>query len=289
MLPSPRLVRAAIALARWLPAGLLHAAARGAGSLGWVLARRRRATLLANVGHLAPHLDPAGRRRVARRTLPNMFEAAADLYRLPSLDAPAVLALARTDLEPLVAARRKGRGVIAVTGHLGPYELGAAVLAAAGLPVHAMVEDLDPETNRALAAYRGATGVRLVPRNTGVRQLYRLLTEGGIVLLVADRVIGEGSEGMVVPFGDALRAVPTGPGALAVATGAPIVVGHIVRAGPGARHRYLLQLDPPVDPAGRTREDLVRLVAARLNAITIEHPDQWYVFQPDWRSRDPGV
>jgi KDO2-lipid IV(A) lauroyltransferase len=157
-----------------------------------------------------------------------------------------------------------------------------------GFTVHGMVEDIDPDTNAALAAYRTATGMQLLSRNTGLRQLYRLLKDGSIVLLVADRVIGEGSDGMLVPFGNAMRPVPTGPAAFAIATGVPIFVGHIVR-GPGGSPRYLLHVDPPIEPAGHSRETLTRLVAARFDTLIRQHPDQWYVFQPDWHPRDPGA
>lgn len=178
--------------------------------------------------------------------------------------------------------------MVVVTPHLGPYELGAALLAVMGFPVHGMVEDIDPDTNAALASYRRATGMQLLSRTTGLRQLYRLLKEGKIVLLVADRVIGEGSDGMLVPFGDAMRSVPIGPAAFAIATGTPIVVGHIVRGQPGSP-RYLLHVDPPIEPAGHSKETLTRLVAARFETLIRQHPDQWYVFQPDWHPRDPGA
>lgn len=218
-----------------------------------------------------------------------MFEDATDLFRLPSMTRDQILALVHTEgIEELTRLHAQGRGVIVVTPHLGPYELGGALLAVLGLPVHGMVEEIDPDTNSALASYRRATGMQLLSRNTGLRQLYRLLKEGSIVLLVADRVIGEGSEGLLVPFGDAMRSVPTGPAAFAIATGSPIVVGHIVRSQSGSP-RYLLHVDPPIEPAGHDRVTLTRLVAARFETFIRQHPDQWYVFQPDWHPRDPGA
>jgi KDO2-lipid IV(A) lauroyltransferase len=151
-----------------------------------------------------------------------------------------------------------------------------------------MVEDISPETNAALAAYRSATGLQLVSRTGGLRQAYRLLAGGAVLLLVSDRVIGDGSQGLVVPFGDALRRMPTGPAALALATDSMIVSGYIVREQNGPA-RYFLHMDPPISPNGRTRDDLTRMIAARLEAVIRQHPDQWYVFQPDWLSRDPGA
>ena len=288
MLPSPPLVRAAISVARWLPPVAYRALATLAGSLGWAVAGTRRAVALENMRHLAPDAPPQVQRRLARSLLRHLIEDASDLFRLPSLSRKRLEALIRAEgLAELRRAHAAGKGVIVVTPHLGPYELGAALVAALGLPVHAMVEDIDPDTNAALAAYRQATGLRLLSRNTGLRQLYRLLHQGDIVLLVADRVIGNGSDGMVVSFGDAARAVPTGPAAFAIATGAPVVVAHIVRGAPGSP-RYFLGFDAPLSPDGADRETLTRAVAARFDSLVREHPDQWYVFQPDWLPRDAG-
>ncbi|MGQ0649110.1 MAG: lysophospholipid acyltransferase family protein [Gemmatimonadaceae bacterium] len=292
MLPSARIVRGAIALARWMPPGLLHALGRLAGSLGWLVARGRREVLLENARHLIPGASVAVQRAVARGTMRNMLETATDLFRLPSLGAGGVQQLVETpDLDVLRDALAGGRGVIVVTPHLGAYELGGAWLAALGFPVHGLTEDIDPETNAALAAYRGATGMKLYSRNAGLRQLYRILKQGEILVLVADRVIGEGSEerggGLVVPFGDAWRTLPTGPAALSLATGAPVIVGYIVRRA-GGRLGYLIRLDRAIESTGRSRDELTRAIAARFNSFVCQHPDQWYVFQPNWLPRDPG-
>ncbi|MBK8058763.1 MAG: lysophospholipid acyltransferase family protein [Gemmatimonadetes bacterium] len=188
--------------------------------------------------------------------------------------------------EHLDAALALGKGVVVATAHLGPYEFGGAWLALAGYPVHAMVEDIDPETNAAMALYRKATGMKLISRSGGLRAAIRVLRDREILLLVADRVVGRGSEGLAVPFGDGVRAVPTGPAALALATGAPIVTGHIAR-NRGRGPRYLVRLEAPISatPTGdtsRDRDALTGQVAQRLAAAVQAHPDQWFVFQPEW-------
>lgn len=258
--------------------------------LASVASSERRRILALNAGFLAPNLPPHAQARLARRTFVNFFEAASDLFRLPSLPPQAIQEMiAAEGLEHLQAARGLGRGVIVVTPHLGPYELGAAYVASLGLPVHGMVEDIDPETNAALASYRGATGMGVISRSTGLRQMYRLLKEGQIVLLVADRVVGEGADGVVVPWGSGRRPVPSGPAAFALATGAPIISGYIVRRPAGAQTRYLLHLDAPIVATGKSRDELTRDVAARMADAVCQHPDQWYVFQPDWQPRDASA
>jgi len=290
MIPSARVVRLAVRLLRVVPAAPARWLARAGGAVAFALARGRRDVLLENQRHLSPNATPAERRARARRTMMHLAEAAVDLFRLPSAPRDELERLVEVEgREHLDRAMALGRGVVVVTGHLGPYELGGAWLALAGYPVHAMVEELSPETNAALSLYREATGMKLLSRNRATRAALRLLREQQLVLLVADRVVGDGSEGVVVRFGAGARAVPTGPAALALATQAPIVVGSIIRH-PHLRARaprYLVQLEPPIVAEATSdghadRERLTRQIAERLAASVVAHPDEWFVFQPGW-------
>jgi KDO2-lipid IV(A) lauroyltransferase len=289
MLPSARVVRAAIAAARVVPPRVAYAVAWLAGSLGYVLARARRRVLLQNVASLRPELRPAERQRTALRTFINFFQAAVDLFRLPSMPREVLERLVVFNgRQHLDAAMGYGKGALLVTSHLGPYELGAAVIAASGYPSYAMVEDLDPETNRALAQYREATGLKLFSRDLGPRSMYRLLEQGNVVLLVGDRIVGHGSEGIAMAYGGGRRRIPSGPAAFSIATGAPIIVGHITRTATPFP-RYEITLEPPILPPERTPEatrELTSLVGRRLAAAATMHPDQWYVFQPEWLASD---
>ncbi len=272
-------------VARIAPAPVARALARAGAAIASVMLRERRDTLLENLRYTAPERSLAEHRRLARNTFRHIAECQVDLFRLPSRPPNELLDLIEVyGLEHFDAARAFGRGVVAVTGHLGNYEIGGAWLAARGYPVHAMVEDVDPAVLALLEKYRTATGMRTISRNRGARDAYRVLKSGGILLLVADRVIGETSDRIELPFCEGRRAVPQGPALLALATGAPIVVGLAVRTVNGPR-RYRMFLEPPIMPDGTepgAALTLTRKVTDRLAAVVREYPDQWFVFQPGW-------
>jgi KDO2-lipid IV(A) lauroyltransferase len=228
---------------------------------------------------------------MARRTFRNLAVTAVDQFRLPSISRKELHSLFEIrGLEHVDAAQSRGCGTVIVTAHLGPYELAAACLAAEGYQMHGMVEDLDPAVLDALAAYRSATGVQLVNMKDGIRAAYRILGQGHILALVADRAIGEARGAVELPFAGGIRRLPTGPAVFAQATGAPIVTAFACpnpRKGP----RYLMEFDPPLIAQGRDEAERVRLmnsIVERMSAAVRRNPDQWFVFQPNWITREPA-
>ena len=277
-------------LTRVAPAPVARALGYLGATAAYAALPERRAILLDNLRYTAPNATPAERRRLARDTFRHIAQCQVDLYRLPSSSPNDIRRLVDVQGgEHLEEARRVGRGIIVVTGHLGNYELGGAWMATLGNPVHAMVEDLDAPMLEALEQYRTATGMRTISRNRGARDAYRVLKSGESLLLVADRVIGgDSSDGVELPFCEGSRAVPKGPAQLSLATGAPIVVGVAVRTPKGPR-RYRIILEPPIMPDGTEPDavlSLTRRVTDRLAAAVRKYPDQWFVFQPAWRTVD---
>ena len=272
-----------------MPVPVARALAVVGGTIGWALQGDRRRTLLRNLSYTAADRPEAERRRMAYRTFRNFALTAVDLFRLPNISREEVRSLFELrGLENVEEAHARGKGVVIVTGHLGPYELAAACFAANGYTVYGMMEDLDPEVLDALAAVRSATGMRLVTTKDGLRAAYRILGEGHFLALVADRAVGDTRGTIELPFAGGKRLLPTGPAVFAQATGAAIVTA-FARPNPGGKARYVIEFEPPLIAEGRgaaERDRLMHAIVERISAAVRRNPDQWFVFQPNWIERE---
>jgi KDO2-lipid IV(A) lauroyltransferase len=249
----------------------------------------RRRTLLENLRYTAPDQSESEHRRMARRTFRNLAVTAVDQFRLPNISIEEVRALFEIrGLEHVDSALARGKGIVVATAHLGPYELAAACLAANGYTVAGMYENLKPELLEALATYRSATGMQLVNMKD-LRAAFRVLGEGHILALISDRVIGDTRGVIELPFAGGRRVFPTGPAVLAQATGAALITAFAYRE-PRGKRRYVMEFDPPLFAESRDaaeRDRLMRAVVERIGAAVRRNPEQWFVFQPNWISREP--
>jgi lauroyl/myristoyl acyltransferase len=293
LIPSPAVIRAATALLRVIPVPVARALAAAGGTLAWMIQGDRRRVLLENLARTASDQPIAMRRRLARRTFRNFADVVVDQFRLPSMTPEEARALFEIrGLEHVEAAQARGRGTVMVTAHLGPYELAAATFTTLGYTVYGMMEDLPPEVLEALASYRSATGMHLLNVKDGLRAAYRVLGEGHILALVADRVIGDTRGVMELPFAGGVRLLPTGPAVFAQGTGAAIVTAFATPHP--ARHkggpRYAIDFDAPIVAEGRDETERRRLMLAIVERMTVairRNPDYWFVFQPNWITREP--
>jgi KDO2-lipid IV(A) lauroyltransferase len=291
LIPSAPVVRAAIKLLRVTPVPVARALAAVGGNIAWALQGNRRRMLAENLSRTASDRSERERRRMVRRTFQNMAVTSVDQFRMPSSTPAEVQALFEIrGLEHVDAALARGKGVVIATAHLGPYELAAACLASKGYKVAGMVENLAPELLDALTAYRSATGMEIVNMKDGLRAAYRVLGQNYVLCLVADRAIGEARSAIEVPFAGGVRAVPIGPAVFAQATGAALITA-FASPHPAGSPRYLMEFDAPLYAEGRDeaeRQRLMSIVVERMVAAIRRNPDAWFVFQPNWITREPA-
>ena len=261
-----------------------------AGTVAWAVQGDRRRTLEQNLAFTAPERSASERRALAWRTFRNLAVTSVDQFRVPSISLEELRGLFEVrGLEHVNAARERGKGIVVATAHLGPYELAAACLAAHGYPVAGMVENLDPAVLEALASYRSATGMQTVNMKDGLRAAYKILGQNHILCLVADRAIGDARGAIEVPFAGGVRLVPVGPAVFAQGTGAALITAFASR-NPRGHPRYVMEFDPPLYPEGRDeaeRNRLMAVVVQRISDAVKRNPDQWFVFQPNWITREP--
>ncbi len=214
-----------------------------------------------------------------------------DTFAIPHVNRAALVKLVDVHGdEHLAAAHAQGKGIIACTAHLGSVAFVGQIVPALGYAMVGLIEPLaSPELFEFFARQRNAQGARLLPISTGaLRELLRALRRNEVVGLVSDRDVT--GSGPVVPFFDALTRFPDGAAALAVRTGAPIIVAISTRNANG-RFNALFEPLPPVAMSGDTKQDVLavtRAVARRLEYHIANHPEQWTVFQRRWPEDGPG-
>lgn len=282
---------------RVLTAGLLalpEGAALALGAaLGWVtgtVLRIRRADVEAHLALAFPDEGRAWRRRVARGCYVHLGREGVAMFRLARLDKNAVVA--RTEVvgfDAVEAAVRAGTGAIIVTGHIGNWELGAAALAARGLPFDVVAKGMANEAfERDLVAARERLGLRVVDMGVAPREVLRSLRAGHLVGLVADQNAHQ--NGVFVPFFGRLASTARGPALFALRTGAPIFLGLSLRLpGPGARYRVTLR-SLPVEITDDLEADIERVTAAHTAALeeaVRAVPEQYFWQHRRWKSRPP--
>jgi KDO2-lipid IV(A) lauroyltransferase len=183
------------------------------------------------------------------------------------------------------AARAGGRGVILVTGHLGHWELGGALLAQRGVPITIVtLEEPSNGLTRWRDEYRRRLGIKTVTvgqgREFAFLELIKVLERGECVAMLVDRpYFGSGSPvnffGREVEFSSA-------PALLWQHTGAAVLPVFVVRH---RRSRYLSFAEPPLEmQAAPDKRTALRLntqkIASVFESIIRRYPDQWFNYVP---------
>ena len=188
----------------------------------------------------------------------------------------------------LFDAYEQGRGVVVALPHTGSWEWGGASIAARGIPLAVVAEELTPPALfDFFVAKRQQVGLRVIPLNaSATASLLDALSAGSIVALLCDRDIQGG--GIEVDFFGRRVTMPAGPATLALRSGAALVVA-CTYIGPSDGH-YLVVAPPlKVERQGRLREDVTRLtqeIANQLEAFIRRAPEQWHVLED--RFREPA-
>jgi lauroyl/myristoyl acyltransferase len=281
--------RAAAAAISRVPTGVSLPLGRALFVSGYFAWPSKRRIILDNAAHVLA-LPPSDRRvrHLARRIYATYARFIIELMRLPSLPADEPARLVRTGAEngeeSFIALferlRAEGRGLIAVSAHIGSIDVLAGAFAQRGLPTYGLADDSAyPELFDELNAQRRRWGIEVIPwRN--MRRVFKALREPAILGLVVDW--GYRPDGVPVRLFGEWTTLPAGPAMLAARTGAaivPVVCRRLPDGTYDARHYDPIEV-PTADPAAL--QQATQAVADAIEDMIATAPDQWYSFKPIW-------
>lgn len=188
-------------------------------------------------------------------------------------------------------AKRRGRGVLFLTGHMSAWELAPFAHAMYGHPLHFLVR---PIANRRIDSlingYRCLSGNRPIEKNRSARTILKVLHEGGTVGILSDHNTSL-DEGVFVDFFGIPASTTSGLARIALCTGAAVVPGFL--RWDELLQRYRLCFEPAIelsrsdDEEVDIRENTQRFTRVIENYVRT-HPDQWLWVHKRWKTRPLG-
>ena len=254
--------------------------------------RLRRAAMF-NLRLAFPDWTDARRRRAIRGMVRQIGWMAGEFSQFPKYTRAGIEEIVVVEgFENFDAARRRGKGVLFLTGHLSAWELAPFAQALYGYPLHFLVR---PIANRRVDAlingYRCRSGNQPIEKNRAARAILKILADGGTVGVLADHNT-DIEESVFVDFFGVSASTTSGLARIALRTDAAVVPGFLF--WDQVRRKYCLQFQPIAELArtGNEEADVVENTARFTRVIedfVRAHPDQWLWVHRRWKTRPPGA
>jgi len=185
----------------------------------------------------------------------------------------------------IVEKYKHGKGVILLSSHFGNWELGAISIGIqTQLPFSVIVKPLrNPLVYEWMNKARTKFGNEVVPLGISIRKTYQTLKEKKIVAMVADQ--RGPAEGVRVDFFGKKVSVYTGPAALAIKTGAPLICGIAVRDKDNNYKMVLVEISQQNLPDSDEEKilEISQRYTSYLEKIIRDNPEQWLWMHNRWK------
>ena len=268
-----------------LPRAWAYAFAVFAARFAFWFSPLARPRLQFNLKVACPELSDRELRQTTWINFRNHAKAYADLMMLPRTRVSAMRPLLQVKgMENLEAARALGKGVMAVSCHMGSYEIVSAIWAATLSPVSFFAEELEP---RALFEWyrdtRARLGISVLTLTVaGIRKVTQALHENEMVITAIDRDIT--GTGHLMPFFGRPAPIPLGTAAIALRLGTPLLPVCVYRLPDDS---YMAEAAPHViaESSGDRKADEIRVTQELLRHIEgfiRKHPEQWHIPHRVW-------
>lgn len=184
----------------------------------------------------------------------------------------------------------RNKGIIAISAHLGSWELLAAYFALKGYPVSVIARKIRYEKyDNLIKKYRTSKGVEVLDRDDAFRRALRRLKENWSVAVLPDQDV-DSIDGVFVDFFGQPTYTPTGPVALAMVSEAPLLPCFIIR---NAKHHKVFVEDPvELEITGDRKKDF-QVNTQKWSRITEsyirKYPEQWVWMHRRWKTKKENV
>jgi KDO2-lipid IV(A) lauroyltransferase len=227
--------------------------------------------------------------QIVKKSFQNLGKGLIEILSLKYLKSDQIDRLVSIEGEEyLKSASEQGTGVILITGHIGNWELMAAVLALRGYPLHVIAAPLyDPRIDEWIVRFRDQFKIETISRGSPAssKKILGVLRKKEILGLLIDQ--DTKVDGVFVDFFNKKAYTPTGAAQLALKSGAVTMTCFITRL-PDDRHRITIEKPLILTRSSDHAKD-IEMNTARFTSRIEEHikhyPDQWVWMHRRWKTK----
>jgi len=183
-------------------------------------------------------------------------------------------------------ACERGKGIVAITAHLGCFEMLLHLFARRGLECFAIGRAFkNPDVDETVRMMRSGPGIEYIDRSESTRKIVRLLKHGKVMGVLIDQ--DTHVEGVFADFLGHPAFTPSSAVRFAMKLGIPMFVSVTARLPGNKHHVYVSKEIIPVN-TGDPKADLVANIQ-KINDIISEyirkHPEQWVWMHERWKTQ----
>ncbi|MCM8832794.1 MAG: lysophospholipid acyltransferase family protein [Candidatus Omnitrophica bacterium] len=186
------------------------------------------------------------------------------------------------NIEILDSALKKRNGVIALTAHIGNWELAGVIASILGYKISAIVIPyMTPKITEIYRRIRESKKVDVIFTGSNPKEFVRFKRENKILAILGDRVFTE--KGVIVDFMGKKAIFPRGPSTLAIKLKTEFVAGFLVRENDKYK-LFFEKIDyPPENLKEEEKIDFLLFESVKkIEKVILKYPTQWLSFQDIW-------
>lgn len=282
MITTVQLQKLGVVLVQVLPRKVADKIAVGCGLLFCYLSKKKRIYIIKNLQHIFSDesIEPHQFNLYVKRTFINFARAMVDFFRLGFISKKKVIDDVKcVGFENAIKALALKRGCVLITLHLGNWDYAGAYLAARDIPMSALVEETEAEMFDLYTQHREKTGMKTFPLTRAGYAFIDTIKNNRVLAILADRDIMK--NGITVDFFSGKRKIPSGLAEIIIKKKLPVLFAYLVFNPHQNAHRYFGVMEPPFVFEGSVHE-FNRLLVKKYETLIRAHPDQWFVFHPEW-------
>jgi KDO2-lipid IV(A) lauroyltransferase len=285
-----RILRSMILVLGFIPFSVAQFIGKMAGTLAFMVPMSRKKVALENI---LCSFDGMMTRAEAKKLLKKVYVHFGQMF----LEVPHAMRLTPQNMHQYIVfdheqnlrdALAKGKGVLALTGHFGNWELMSAAVAMhfGNLSVVARPLDFKP-ADKLMIDLRSRYGTEIIPAHRGMRHLIRAARRNRIIGILLDQNV-DWYDGIFVNFLGRPACVNKGLALLALKTEAPVIPFFSVRDKSG-RYRIIIEEEVALIRTGdKTKdiEDNTALFTSIIESYVRKYPHHWFWFHKRWKTKN---